>query len=97
MKNLLTATLLLFFGNFVFSQTPVKVSGQFFNSPVDSVYIAKFTGQGYTNIKGTKLAKDGKFSLQTTIPSPDYYVIRIQFVYCHLIHAQYFKHFTDLL
>ncbi len=85
MKNLLTATLLLFFGNFVFSQTPVKVSGQFLHSPVDSVYISKFTGKGYTNIKGTKLAKDGKFSIQTTIPSPDYYVIRLGNVHTNII------------
>ena len=60
-----------------FAQSFVSVNGTFTNASGDSIYIAKFDGKKYTNFKGVKADKTGKFSLKTTVPAPDYYVIRV--------------------
>ncbi|MFT5777857.1 MAG: peroxiredoxin [Crocinitomicaceae bacterium] len=57
-------------------QTKVKVSGMVFNSGADSVYISTFTGTTYNDIAGAPLGSDGSFTIETKIPSPDYYVLR---------------------
>jgi len=76
MKNLIS----LYFGislTLLNAQTFVSVNGTFTNAAGDSIYIAKFDGKKYTNYKGVKADKTGKFSLKTTVPAPDYYVIRV--------------------
>jgi peroxiredoxin len=66
-------------------QVAVEVSGQFLNAPGDSIYIAKFTGNGYINYKGMKSDKQGKFNLKTSVPAPDYYVIRVGNLHTNII------------
>jgi thiol-disulfide isomerase/thioredoxin len=85
MKHLILAIFSILLVSFNFAQTPVKVSGQFLNAPSDSVYIAKFTGKGYVNYQGTKVDKQGKFTLKTTVPAPDYYVIRVGNLHTNII------------
>lgn len=54
----------------------VTVSGMIFNSNTDSVFISQFFGTHYEDLQGTKFKKDGSFKIETSIPNPDYYVLR---------------------
>jgi thiol-disulfide isomerase/thioredoxin len=85
MKHFILAIFSILLVSLNFAQTPVKVSGQFLNAPSDSVYIAKFTGKGYINFQGTKADKQGKFTIKTTVPAPDYYVIRVGNLHANII------------
>jgi thiol-disulfide isomerase/thioredoxin len=85
MKHFILAIFSILLVSLNFAQTSVKVSGQFLNAPSDSVYIAKFTGKGYINYQGTKADKQGKFTLKTTVPAPDYYVIRVGNMHANII------------
>ena len=67
------------------AQIFVNVSGTFVNGGGDSIYIAKFDGKSYTNYKGTKADKSGKFSIKTNVPAPDYYVIRVGGLHTNII------------
>ena len=77
MKHFLLSIYAVLLVSLSYSQTSVIVGGQILNAPSDSIYIAKFTGKGYINYQGTKADKQGKFTLKTTVPAPDYYVVRI--------------------
>jgi thiol-disulfide isomerase/thioredoxin len=59
------------------SQVNVKVSGNIFNMPSDSVYIARFFGTHYVNYIGAKMNKDGTFKIEGELDNPDYYVLRL--------------------
>ena len=77
MKHFLLSTYAVLLVSLSYSQTSVTVGGQILNAPSDSIYIAKFTGKGYINYQGTKADKQGKVTLKTKVPAPDYYVVRI--------------------
>ena len=85
MKHFILAIFSILLVSLNFAQTSVKVSGQFLNAPSDSVYISKFTGKGYINYQGTKADKQGKFTLTTKVPAPDYYVIRVGNLHANII------------
>jgi len=85
MKYFILATFSILLVSLSYAQTSVKVSGQFLNAPSDSIYIAKFTGKGYINYQGTKADKQGKFTLKTSVPAPDYYVIRVGNLHVNII------------
>lgn len=70
---------LLFFGlSTAFGQgIPVKVSGNIFNTTVDSVYLSQFNGSGYVDMMRSALDKKGDFELKGTLPYQDFYVLRI--------------------
>jgi thiol-disulfide isomerase/thioredoxin len=85
MKHFILATFSILLVSLSYAQTQVKVSGQFLNAPSDSVYIAKYTGKGYINYQGTKADKQGKFTIKTTVPAPDYYVIRVGNLHANII------------
>lgn len=58
------------------AQIPVKVSGNIFDAPVDSVYLAQFKDGAFVKLKGAKMKK-GEFSIATEVPHPDFYVLLI--------------------
>lgn len=62
-----------------FAQTPiqVKVSGEIFNIESDSVFISHFMTDHYVDYIGAPLTKGGKFEIKGTLPSKDFYVLRI--------------------
>ena len=59
------------------SQINIKVSGNIFNTPSDSVYIAQFFGTHYVNYIGAKMNTDGTFKIEGELDNPDYYVLRL--------------------
>jgi thiol-disulfide isomerase/thioredoxin len=85
MKHFILGIFSILLVSLSFAQPSVRVSGQFLNAPSDSIYIAKFTGKGYLNYQGTKADKQGKFTIQTTVPAPDYYVIRVGNLHVNII------------
>jgi thiol-disulfide isomerase/thioredoxin len=85
MKHFIPGIFSILFVSLSFSQASVTVSGQFLNAPSDSIYIAKFTGKGYLNYQGTKADKQGKFTIKTTVPAPDYYVLRVGDLHTNII------------
>jgi len=84
MKTLTIIAYLLSIG-VSFSQCFVHVEGTFTNAAGDSIYLAKFDGKKYTNYKGVKSDKTGKFSIKTNVPAPDYYVIRVGEMHTNII------------
>ncbi len=62
-----------------FGQSPisVKVSGNFFNTKVDSVSLAQFMGNRFNLIKTVPLSSKGDFSISTQVPYSDFYVLLI--------------------
>jgi thiol-disulfide isomerase/thioredoxin len=85
MKHFLLSIFAVLLVSLTYSQTTVTVIGQILNAPSDSIYISKFTGKGYINYQGTKADKQGKFTLKTNVPAPDYYVIRIGEFHANII------------
>ena len=85
MKHFIPGFFSILFVSLSYSQASVTVSGQFLNAPSDSIYIAKFTGKGYLNYHGTKADKQGKFTIKTTVPAPDYYVLRVGDLHTNII------------
>ncbi|MBI1838010.1 MAG: TlpA family protein disulfide reductase [Flavobacteriia bacterium] len=75
----------------VYSQNPIKVkiSGQIFNTTVDSVHISQYFGSHYIDYLRAPLKKDGKnnftFEISGNLPNPDYYVIRFGFNHLNII------------
>jgi thiol-disulfide isomerase/thioredoxin len=74
-----TIILSLLISSQLFSQQPIRftVSGNIFNTKVDSVSISQFYGSHYKDFIKTALSKKGDFTLKGTLPNPDYYVFRI--------------------
>ena len=73
------ALLLLFVSVSICSwgQITAKISGNIFNAKSDSVYLSQFFGTHYKNSFGGKIDKNGNFEISGTVPSQDYYVLRI--------------------
>lgn len=65
----------------------VELSGNIFNTAKnDSVYLAQSLSQGgYKNFVGTKIDKKGNYSIKGTLPSKDYYVLRVGKQHINLI------------
>jgi thiol-disulfide isomerase/thioredoxin len=76
-KIALILSLILSFSSF--SQQPIRVtvSGNIFNSPVDSVDLAQNFGSYYKSYSKVKLSKKGDFTINAELPNSDYYVFRI--------------------
>ncbi|PWL29495.1 MAG: hypothetical protein DCO96_06975 [Fluviicola sp. XM-24bin1] len=55
----------------------IMVSGNIFNAETDSVYLAQRSGDGISNIEGTKIKKSGDFKIETKVANPDFYILRI--------------------
>jgi peroxiredoxin len=75
-------TLLTFFVSSLISvlgQNPIKVSisGTIFNATTDSIRLSQNFGTHYLDHAKIPLSKKGEFSITTTLPNPDYYVMRI--------------------
>lgn len=71
--------LFLFIGlsTITFSQINIKVSGNVFNPPTDKIYISHYVGLKLTDVLTTTIKKDGNFTFEGKVPSPDYYLLRI--------------------
>ena len=70
------------------AQKPIKVtiSGNVFNSKLDSISISQFFGgANYKEFFKAPLSKKGDFVLQGTLPNPDYYVLRVGGSHVNLI------------
>jgi len=78
MKQLLTAIFSVTF-LVAFSQEKVnfRLSGTIFNANKSEVFVSRFTGNGFEDFAKTTLDKDGKFEVKATVPSEDYYSVRI--------------------
>ncbi|GAB5418733.1 MAG: hypothetical protein Crog4KO_04900 [Crocinitomicaceae bacterium] len=67
------------------AQINVQVSGNIFNTEVDSVYISQFYGDHYEDHVGAKRKKNGDFDIKAELANPDYYVLRIGNQHLNLI------------
>jgi thiol-disulfide isomerase/thioredoxin len=81
MKQLVLAVL-LFLGVFVKAQDeqkiPVKISGEIYNLPGDSIIITQNAGKSLKDIHVEPIKnKKGKFSFQVDFPTKDYYLLRL--------------------
>lgn len=79
MKKLIFTFFSFLLGNMAISQTPinVKVSGNVFNTTVDSVFLSQYIGNKFVNVQSSKLTPKGDFAMACQLPSPDFYVLRI--------------------
>ena len=86
MKQILTFFLLLG-ASITFAQKPINVtvSGNIFNSPVDTVMLSQFFGTHYVDYQKVKLTRKGDFVIKATLPNPDYYVVRVGGSHVNLI------------
>ncbi len=77
----------LVIGGSVMAQTPIKVdiSGNIFNTNGDSIHIAQYFGTHYKDYLNGKLDKKGNYHLKGTLPSKDYYVLRVGNQHINLI------------
>lgn len=71
----------------LFAQTPIKVEikGNVFNTKADSVKIAQYYGSHYVDHIKAAIDKKGNFVLKGTLPSKDYYVLRIGAQHLNLV------------
>jgi peroxiredoxin len=69
------------------AQKPIQVtvSGNIFNTKVDSVSLSQFYGSHYKDFYKTSLTKKGDFILKGILPNPDYYVLRVGNSHVNLI------------
>lgn len=77
MRKSLIAILSILALSFGFSQNEisVKVTGNIFNTKVDSVSIAQFFGDRFVDHIKAPIQKNGDFSLIGKVPTSDFYVI----------------------
>ncbi|MEN9400505.1 MAG: hypothetical protein RL632_1608 [Bacteroidota bacterium] len=70
-----------------FAQKPINVtiSGNIFNSPVDTIMLSQFFGTHYVDYQKVKMTRKGDFVIKGTLPNPDYYVIRVGAAHVNLI------------
>jgi len=66
-------------------EVEVKISGTIFGLNESDVVLSQNTGMGFQDFKTTKLSKDGKFEIKTTVPGEDYYILRVGEKYVNLI------------
>ncbi len=69
------------------AQKPINVtiSGNIFNATSDSISLSQYFGSHYVDFKKVPLTKKGDFSIKTTLPAPDYYVVRVGGSHVNLI------------
>ena len=78
MKYLLVALLVVFTVKINAQKVNVKLSGQIYNLPSDSIFIAQNTGKELKNIHTEPIDnKEGKFEFEVEFPVKDYYVLRL--------------------
>jgi thiol-disulfide isomerase/thioredoxin len=79
MKKGLIAILSILAMTFGFSQNEIsiKVTGNIFNTTVDSVSISQYFGNRFVDHIKAPIKKNGDFSLVGKVPSPDFYVLRV--------------------
>ncbi len=84
-KTLTILTLLI--GLFSFGQQPITVtiSGNIFNSKVDSLSLSQYYGTHYVDHIKVPLSKKGDFIIKESLPNPDYYVLRVGETHLNLI------------
>lgn len=63
----------------------VSLSGNIFNTKVDTVILSQYFGNHYKDYNRAKLSKKGDFSLKATLPAADYYVLRVGGAHINLI------------
>jgi thiol-disulfide isomerase/thioredoxin len=63
--------------SFAQNEINVKVTGNIFNTEVDSVSISQFFGNRFVDHVKAPIKKNGDFSLIGKVPSPDFYVLRV--------------------
>jgi thiol-disulfide isomerase/thioredoxin len=86
MKNLSIVLIVFIFNVFtLFSQIKVKISGNIFNSTSDSIYISSTQGNKYINHFSVLPDKKGNYTMEGTLPFPDYYQFRIGNQAIHVI------------
>ena len=85
MKIFLLSSLLLCAKLIAQKPIQVTVSGNIFNTTVDSVSLSQFFGNHYKDFFKTSLNKKGDFTLKGTLPNPDYYVLRVGGSHINLI------------
>lgn len=79
MRKYIIACIGILMVNLTFAQEPipVKISGNIFNTKVDSVTLAQFVGNRFSDIQKVPMSEKGDFSISTKVPYPDFYVILI--------------------
>jgi len=86
MRNLFLLLLFVLpLGSFAQNEIHVTVSGMFFKSSVDSVYISQNYGTIYKDFASSALDKKGNFQFNISLPNPDYYYLRVGSENIHLI------------
>lgn len=77
-KSFISAVfILLFSAGFAQNEINVKVSGNIFNTKVDSVTIAQYLGNRFVDYIKSPIKANGDFSLEGKVPSADFYVLRV--------------------
>lgn len=68
------------------AQINVTVSGNVFNTKIDSVKLSQYYGPGnYSDFKSVPLDKKGNFLIQAQLANPDFYVLRMGDVHINII------------
>ena len=86
----LVVTVAVFFTLVVgaFAQQPINVTiaGNIFNTKQDTVSLSQYFGSGqYKDYQKVALKKNGDFNMSATLPSADYYVLRVKGGHINLI------------
>lgn len=55
----------------------VKLSGNIFNTDIDSVYVSQFYSTHYVDYLRAALDEKGNFEVEGSLPQPDFYVLRV--------------------
>jgi peroxiredoxin/sulfur relay (sulfurtransferase) DsrC/TusE family protein len=88
MKILTSLFVSLVFSSVIWAQTPINVtvSGNIFNTKVDTIKLSQYFGPGnYKDYQKAALNKKGDFSMKATLPYADYYVLRVGDSHINLI------------
>ena len=88
MKRLLSLFSFLIFSTMLFAQQSIDVtiSGNIFNTKEDSVLLAQYFGPGnYRVYQKAAIKKNGDFSLKASLPTADYYVLKLGESHINLI------------
>lgn len=86
--SLLSTITLVLISFLSFAQKPISVtvSGNIFNTKVDTVMLSQYFGTGnYKDYQKVALKKNGDFSISSQLPYADYYVLRLGDQHINLI------------
>ena len=70
-------TLAIAFSGTLVGQANVKISGNIFNTKSDTIWISQFYGSSFRDIQPIVKDKKGNFEFKGQVPTPDYYVLRV--------------------